>query len=288
MQPLCDSDTATHLQMGRRAFCTARRHARHRPIRTELLAMLLLGVILFAGAPRYAFAEDDGGIKLPVKVSVGVEETDSPKEMAGTVKIVLFFALLSLVPALMLTMTSFTRIVIVLSFARRALSLQSLPPNQVLIGLSLFLTLFVMAPVFEKINAEAIQPYFNEEITQGEAFDNALGALREFMFKQTREKDIGLFVGMANLEQPKNSDDVPTHVLVPAFVTSELKTAFQMGFVIYLPFLVIDMVVSSVLTSMGMFMLPPVIISAPFKILLFVLVDGWHLVLYSLAAGFVR
>jgi len=193
-------DTPKRLDTARESPPAKCLNAPCRRIRIKLPTVLLLGVILFAGAPQYAFAEDDGGIKLPVKVSIGVEETNSPKEMAGTVKILLFFALLSLVPALMLTMTSFTRIVIVLSFARRALSLQSLPPNQVVIGLSLFLTLFVMAPVFEKMNAEAIQPYFNEEITQAEALNTALGALREFMFKQTREKDIALFVGMAELE----------------------------------------------------------------------------------------
>ena len=183
-------------------------------------------------------------------------------------------------------MTSFTRIVIVLSFVRRALSLQTLPPNQVLIGLSLFLTIFTMAPVWGKLSKEALEPYRAGQITQSEALERAGGTMRSFMLRHTRRRDLALFVHMSRLPRPRGPADVPTHVLIPAFVTSELKTAFQMGFVIFLPFLVIDMVVSSVLTSMGMFMLPPVMISVPFKILLFVLVDGWHLILRSLTISF--
>jgi len=257
-------------------------------IRPLVFSAALTAALLTALPARTAAAEEAGGnlLKFPVKVSVSAEGAASPKETADTIKILLFFTVLSLLPALMLTMTSFTRIIIVLSFVRRALSLQGLPPNQLLIGIALFMTMFVMAPVFNGINEKAIEPYLNEEIGQKEAFDAALGCLRSFMMKQTREKDLALFVNMAGLEQPKLPDDVPTYVLIPSFVTSELKTAFQMGFVIFLPFLVIDMVVASVLTSMGMFMLPPVIISVPFKILLFVLVDGWGLVIRSLAAGF--
>jgi len=253
--------------------------------RAPILAGMLLAVVP-ARAAAAAEAEGGGPLQFPVKVSVSAEGAQSPKETANTIKILLFFTVLSLVPAVMLTMTAFTRIIIVLSFARRALSLQNLPPNQLLIGIALFMTMFVMAPVFGRINKTAIEPYLNEEISQKAAFDAGLGCLRSFMLKQTREKDLGLFVSMSGAEQPKSPDDVSTFVLVPAFVTSELKTAFEMGFVIFLPFLVIDMVVSSVLTSMGMFMLPPVIISVPFKILLFVLVDGWGLVIRSLAAGF--
>ncbi|NQT20820.1 MAG: flagellar type III secretion system pore protein FliP [Planctomycetes bacterium] len=253
-----------------------------------ILSTVLLGVFFAVTPVRTAAAEEKGGglLDFPIKVSVSAEESDGPRETAATIKILLFFTVLSLLPALMLTMTSFTRIIIVLSFVRRALSLQNLPPNQLLIGISLFMTMFIMAPVFHDINEKAIEPYLNEEITQKEAFDSAMGCLRGFMLKQTREKDLALFVSMAGMEAPATPEDVPTYVLVPSFATSELKTAFQMGFVIFLPFLVIDMVVSSVLTSMGMFMLPPVIISVPFKILLFVLVDGWNLVIRSLAAGF--
>lgn len=259
----------------------------------KLLLMAFVAVVVVPAAlcgPAFGESggEEGGGnlLDFPVKLSVNAEGTQDAKETAGTIKVLLFFTVLSLVPALLLTMTSFTRIIIVLSFVRRALSLQNLPPNQLLIGISLFMTAFVMAPVFGRINKLAIEPYMREEISQREAFDAGLKCMREFMLRHTREKDLGLFVSMAGIEPPETPEDVPTHVLVPAFATSELKTAFQMGFVIFLPFLVIDMVVSCVLTSMGMFMLPPVIISVPFKILLFVLVDGWNLVIKSLAAGF--
>jgi flagellar biosynthetic protein FliP len=247
------------------------------------LAVVALVVAAALGGGRTA---DAAGMPIPFKVSLGVEGTDDPKELTGTLQVLLFFTLLSLLPALLLTMTSFTRIIIVLSFVRRGLSLQTMPPNQVMVGLALFLTLFTMAPVINEIGDKALKPYQAEEITQGEAFGRATGSLRGFMLKHTREKDLALFVQMSGMERPQGPADVPTHVLIPSFVTSELKTAFQMGFVIFLPFLVIDMVVSSVLTSMGMFMLPPVVISVPFKILLFVLVDGWHLVLRSLVQSF--
>ncbi|MFW6108485.1 MAG: flagellar type III secretion system pore protein FliP [bacterium] len=246
------------------------------------LAVAFVLLVVFGGCENAA-AE---GMAIPFKLNLGVEGTDDPKELTGTLQILLFFTLLSLLPALLLTMTSFTRIIIVLSFVRRALSLQSMPPNQVLIGLALFLTLFTMAPVIGTVHEEAWTPYREGAITQAEALGNATGAMRGFMLRHTRRKDLALFVHMSSRQRPRGPDDVPTHVLIPAFVTSELKTAFQMGFVIFLPFLVIDMIVSSVLTSMGMFMLPPVVISVPFKILLFVLVDGWHLILRSLTISF--
>lgn len=246
-----------------------------------VVAAVVIAVLAAACGPAHA-AE----VPFPFKLTVGVEGTKDPKELTGTLQILLFFTLLSLLPALLLTMTSFTRIVIVLSFVRRALSLQTLPPNQVLIGLSLFLTIFTMAPVWGKLSKEALEPYRAGQITQSEALERAGGTMRSFMLRHTRRRDLALFVHMSRLPRPRGPADVPTHVLIPAFVTSELKTAFQMGFVIFLPFLVIDMVVSSVLTSMGMFMLPPVMISVPFKILLFVLVDGWHLILRSLTISF--
>jgi flagellar biosynthetic protein FliP len=248
----------------------------------RLMSVALVAAVVLGGWEGACAAE----VPFPFKLSLGVEGTEDPKELTGTLQILLFFTLLSLLPALLLTMTSFTRIIIVLSFVRRALSLQTMPPNQVMIGLALFLTLFTMAPVWDKVSKEVVAPYRAGEITQADALDGAMKAMRGFMTKHTREKDLALFVHMSRLERPKGPDDVPTHVLIPAFVTSELKTAFQMGFVIFLPFLVIDMVVSSVLTSMGMFMLPPVMISVPFKILLFVLVDGWHLILRSLTISF--
>ena len=204
----------------------------------------------------------------------------------NAVEILLAIGALSIVPAALFTLTGFTRIIIVLGFIRTGLGTPTAPPNQVLVGIALFLTIFVMAPTFNQIKVEAFDPLQNGEITQQVAFKRAEIPMREFMFDQTREKDIALFVSMANLEDVKTRADVPTYVLVPAFVISELKTAFQIGFLIFLPFLIIDLVVASTLMSMGMMMLPPIFISLPFKILLFVLVDGWNLVTRSLVESF--
>lgn len=212
--------------------------------------------------------------------------TSSTQQLGTSLQILLLMTVLSLAPAILMLMTSFTRIVIVLSFVRNALGTQQLPPNQVMVGLALFLTFFVMAPTWNQINTEAIQPYMNNQITQAEALTKAEEPMRIFMFKQTREKDLELFVGLAKMERPKTYKEVPTYVLIPAFVISELKTAFQMGFAIFIPFIVIDMIVSSTLMSIGMMMLPPMMISLPFKLLLFVLVDGWHLVVQSLVTSF--
>jgi flagellar biosynthetic protein FliP len=201
-----------------------------------------------------------------------------------------FFVLLtvlSLVPAILMMVTSFVRITIVLSFVRNAIGSQQMPPNQVLVGLALFLTLFVMAPTWQRINTEALQPYLNNQMPADQAFQKGSEPLREFMFKQVREKDLAMFIQVGGLPQPQTQADVPTYVLVPAFMISELKTAFQMGFLVMVPFLVIDIVVSSVLMSMGMMMLPPATISLPFKLLLFVMADGWHLIVHSLITSFV-
>lgn len=212
---------------------------------------------------------------------------NSTTEQTGTsLQILMILTVLSLAPAILMMMTSFTRIIIVLSFVRNALGTQQLPPNQVLVGLSLFLTFFIMQPTWNQINTNAVQPYIQNQITQSEAIERAEEPLRMFMFRQTREKDLELFVGLSKMERPKTYREVPTYVLIPAFVISELKTAFQMGFAIFIPFIVIDMIVSSTLMSIGMMMLPPMMISLPFKLLLFVLVDGWHLVVESLVSSF--
>lgn len=212
--------------------------------------------------------------------------TSTAQQTSTSLQILLMMTVLSIAPAILVLMTSFTRIIIVLSFVRNALGTQQLPPNQVVIGLALFLTFFVMQPTWNEINTQALQPYMQSEITQTEALDKAELPLRNFMFKQTREKDLELFVGLAKMERPKTYADIPTYVLIPSFVISELKTAFQMGFAIFIPFMIIDMIVSSVLMSMGMMMLPPMMVSLPFKLLLFVLVDGWHLVVESLVMSF--
>jgi flagellar biosynthesis protein FliP len=205
---------------------------------------------------------------------------------ANAVELLILIGGLSLIPAALFTLTGFTRILIVLGFIRTGLGTPTAPPNQVLVGIALFLTIFVMAPTFSEIKREAYDPLRAEKITQKTALKRAEGPMREFMFDQTRTKDIALFAGLAKLEKPETRADIPTHVLIPAFIISELKTAFQIGFLIFLPFLIIDLVVSSTLMSMGMMMLPPIFISLPFKILLFVLVDGWNLVTRSLVESF--
>jgi flagellar biosynthetic protein FliP len=205
---------------------------------------------------------------------------------SNAVQLLILVAGLTLVPALLFTVTGFTRILVVLGFIRTGLGTPSAPPNQVLVGIAFFLTVFVMAPTFTQIKRDAIDPMTAGKITQTQAIDRGQEPLRDFMFRQTRDKDLALFVELAHLKRPKTRADVPTWTLIPAFVISELKTAFQIGFLIFLPFLVIDLVVSSTLMSMGMVMLPPVFISLPFKILLFVLVDGWNLVTRSLVESF--
>jgi flagellar biosynthetic protein FliP len=207
-------------------------------------------------------------------------------EGTNAIQILLLVGGITLVPALLFTVTGFTRIIIVLGFIRSGLGTPTAPPNQVLIGIAFFLTLFVMQPTLNEMKTKAWDPLNDGKITQVQALDRAQGPLREFMFKQTRESDLALFAGLAKIDRPKTRKDIPTHVLIPAFTLSELKTAFQIGFLIFLPFLVIDVVVSSTLMSMGMVMLPPVFISLPFKILLFVLVDGWNLVTRSLVMSF--
>jgi len=209
-----------------------------------------------------------------------------PAAISTSVRLLLLLTILSLAPSILILMTSFTRIIIILSFVRTSLATQQMPPNQVLIGLALFLTFFIMTPTFNEVNEQALTPLFSEEITLDEAYDRASAPIKEFMAKHTRQKDLALFMNYAQLDRPESIEDIPLTALVPAFAISELKTAFQMGFMIFIPFLVIDMAVASVLMAMGMMMLPPVMISLPFKILLFVLVDGWYLIAYSILEGF--
>lgn len=212
--------------------------------------------------------------------------SSDPTNVSTSVKLILLLTVFSLAPGILILMTSFTRIIIVLSFVRTSLATQQMPPNQVLIGLALFLTFFIMAPTFNEVYEEGLQPLFNEEITLDEAYDRASEPIKNFMANHTRQKDLALFLNYAEIEAPESIQDIPMTALVPAFAISELKTAFQMGFMIFIPFLIIDMAVASILMSMGMMMLPPVMISLPFKILLFVLVDGWYLITHSLLSGF--
>ena len=225
-----------------------------------------------------------GGSSLTL--NIGLPGSDDPKQIAIGLQILALLSVLTLAPAILMMLTSFTRIAVVLGFVRRALGTQEVPPTQVLIGLALFLTFFVMAPTWSRVYEEALKPYFEEEITIQEAWYRAEVPTREFLFSNTRVNDLALFVNMSGIDQPGSREDIPTYILVPAFMISELQTAFLIGFIIYVPFLIIDMVVSSILLSMGMMMLPPVIVSLPFKIILFVLVDGWGLVIGSLVRSF--
>ncbi len=220
----------------------------------------------------------------PLTISMG--NAGSPDQFAASLKIVGLLTVLALAPSLLIMMTSFVRIVIVLSFLRQAIGTQVLPPNQLIVGLALFLTAFVMAPTFKGIHANALEPYLANKMPQADALAYAESSIRSFMFSQTREKDLGLFVKLGKVDNVHKRSDVPTHLLIPAFMISELKTAFQIGFLIYVPFLVLDMVVASVLMGMGMMMVPPVVISLPFKLILFVLVDGWQLIVGSLVKSF--
>jgi flagellar biosynthetic protein FliP len=215
------------------------------------------------------------------KISVEVGKATSPEDVSVTLQILLLMTILSLAPAILILTTSFTRIIVVLHFLRQAMGTQQVPPPQVLVGLALFLTFFLMAPTWQRINSEALQPYLDKKLSLEEAYDKGVEPLREFMLKQTREEDLAIFMRFVDGEKPATRQDVPTHALIPAYALSELRTGFQIGFLLFVPFLVIDMVVASVLMSMGMMMLPPVLISLPFKILLFVLVDGWRLVVES-------
>lgn len=242
-----------------------------------------MGIGLFVAAS--SVTAGPGFVPLP-KLPLITGAAAGGGELTIAVQLLLLLTLLALAPALVIMLTSFSRIIVVLSFLRSALGTQQMPPNQVLIGLALFLSFFIMAPVGAEIQREALQPYMGGRLSQEAALERALVPLREFMFRQTRERDLALMVHLAKLERPKDKAAVPTHVLVPAYAISELRTAFQIGFVLFIPFLVIDMVVSSVLVSMGMLFLPPAAVALPFKLLLFVLADGWHLLVRSLVMGF--
>ena len=243
----------------------------------RLKTLFLLAVLCW---PAVAFSQG-----LPT-ITFGIGEANDPAEVSTALQILIVLTILSVAPAILLMTTGFTRIVIVLSFVRQAMGTQQAPSNQIVIGLALFLTFFVMAPVFTQINEQALQPYLAQDITQDEALDQALQPMRRFMFSQVSEKDLQLLVDISRAPQPDNAADIGMLTLIPAFMLSELKRAFQMGFLLFVPFLMIDMIVASILMSMGMMMLPPIIISLPFKILLFVLVDGWSLVVGSLVQSF--
>ena len=250
---------------------------RLRPLIFTCLAALVVFTLLM---PAESTAQG-----LP-KISVEVSESEDPQDLSVTLQIVLLLTVLTLAPSIVMMLTSFTRIVVVLSFVRQAIGTHQMPPAQLIVGLALVLTIFVMAPVISQVHKGAIKPYLDGEITQEQTYENSVKPIRDFMLKQTREKDIALFVKFSGIERPENADDLPIWVLIPGFIISELRIAFQIAFVVFIPFLVIDMVVASVLMSMGMMMLPPIMVALPFKILLFVLVDGWYLIVNSLVSSF--
>lgn len=245
-----------------------------------VLFSITFALLLFAAA--MAAAEP---VSIP-SISIGVGKANSPGQVSTALQILFLMTVLSLAPGLLIMTTSFTRIAVVLSFLRNAMGVQQAPSNQIIIGLSLFLTFFIMSPVWQQVNEQALKPYKANAISQEQAIDRGIAPIRKFMLTQTREKDLALFISLSKLPRPRNADDIPTLTIIPAFMVSELRTAFQIGFLIYIPFLVVDMVVASVLMSMGMMMLPPAMISLPFKILLFVIVDGWGLVIGSLVRSF--
>ena len=258
----------------------ARRYSRlnKTAMQAVVLAIVLIGFAMLGGSAW-------GQTPAPL-ISIGLDQGADEGKVAVVMQLFLLMTVLSLAPSILIMLTSFTRIAIVFSLLRQAMGTNQLPPNQVVIGLSLFLTFYVMAPVWQQVNQDALQPLIAKEIDQKEALTRALEPIRAFMVSQTREKDLALLVSVANMQRPANIGEVPTTVLIPSFIISELKTAFQIGFMLYVPFLIIDMVVASVLLSMGMMMLPPIMISLPFKLMIFVLADGWYLIVGSLVKSF--
>lgn len=250
----------------------------------KYFAIVIVALLLITGV-CFQTAEAAPLVPFP-SVNIGVNSAENPQDTALSLQLLFMLTVLSIAPSILIMMTSFTRIIVVLSFLRSALATQQMPPNQILVGLALFLTFYTMSPYMDQMNKNALQPYLAGSITQEAAMTEAMKPMREFMFKQTRENDLALFVNLAESERPNSPEDVPTMTLIPAFIISELKTAFQIGFLLYIPFIVIDMVVASTLMAMGMMMVPPAMISLPFKILLFILVDGWHLIIHSLITSF--
>lgn len=256
---------------------------------TVVKILAVLGVVFLLGAAT-VYAQDGGGgsnLTLP-KLSLGVENADNSKDFVVTLQILMVLTVLTLAPSLLIMMTCFTRIIVVFHFLKQALGTQSQPPAQLLVGLALFLTLFVMSPVLDEANTKGLQPYLRDEISQSEAVDQMIKPFRAFMLKQTREEDLGLFIKLKGDQKPKNMDDVSIMAIIPAYTISELRMGFQIGFIIFIPFLVIDMIISSILMSLGMMLLPPQLISLPVKVLLFILVDGWALLVSTLMESIMR
>jgi len=249
-----------------------------------IIIITLVMITFILGAAK-VYAAPQTTIPVP-KVNISVDAANTPKDYVDNIKLLILLTILTLLPSIVIMMTSFVRIIVVFGFLRSAIGTQQSPPNQVMIGLAIFMTIFIMTPTFNTINNNAVKPYLANTITQDKAMDEGSKPLREFMLRQTRQKDLKLFMDAAKLGTNITKDNVPLYVVVPAFMISELKTAFQIGFLLFLPFLIIDLVVASVLMSMGMMMLPPVMVALPFKLLLFVMVDGWYMIVKSLILSF--
>ena len=242
--------------------------------------------LIIAAGMVLTFANVADAAPLIPSINVDVGNAENPQEISSTLQVIALLTIFTIAPGILIMTTSFVRIVVVIGFLRNALATQNVPPNQVVLGLAMFMTFYIMSPYWSAANENGIQPYLAGEISQEEALEKTFEPIREFMFKQTRESDLALFVNLSESERPQTQEDVSTFVLIPAFMISELKTGFQIGFMIYVPFIVIDMIVATTLMSMGMMMLPPVMISLPFKILLFVMIDGWHLLINSIIVSF--
>ncbi len=256
--------------------------------RFAIKLLVIIGLI-FLGAQSFSFAEAIPKNTMPIpKLSINVDMADKSNDLVLTIQILAIMTVLTLAPSILVMMTSFTRIIVVFQFLKQALGTTTQPPSQVLTGLALFLTFFVMQPVLNEANQKGIQPYLKQEITQQQAVDNIIQPFRNFMLKHTREEDLGLFIKLSGANKPKSIDDVSTMTIIPAYTISELKVAFQIGFLLFIPFLVLDMIIASTLMSLGMFLLPPQLISLPIKILLFILVDGWNLIITSLINSIVK
>ncbi len=270
------------------SFSPPRRpHNPHRTIPDELPQWLFTGTLLTLLLCIFCFPHGVSAAEVTLPgLRFQLDDPEAPKQISGVLQILFFLTVISLAPAALILMTSFTRIAVVFAFLRQALGTQGAPPNQVIIGLSLFLTLFIMQPVWQTIHQEALVPYQKHEVSGEEFLKRGLQPIKEFMLKQTRKTDLSFFVSLAQQDKPQNAESLPLTTVIPAFVISELKTAFQIGFLLYMPFIILDMVISSILLSMGMMMLPPVMISMPFKLMLFVMVDGWSLLVTSLVKSF--
>jgi len=250
-------------------------------MKRKIIIILLLLVI----ADTVIAQQQNQTIPFP-KIGIDIGTSDSPQDVSVTLQILLLMTILALAPSLLIMTTSYLRLIIAFSFLKSALGTQQMPPGQLLAGIALFITFFIMAPTWNKVNDEALKPMMDGEITLEEAYDKGVEPIREFMFRNVRDEDIALFIGLSDIERPEKREDLPTYVLVPAFALSELRAGFIIGFFLFIPFIMVDMIIASILLSMGMLMLPPMLISLPFKILLFVLVDGWNLIVGSLVRSF--